>query len=106
MMKKLVFLAPIVLAAALAGCAVYAPGPPGGAVIIAPPLPAVVEFETEPVYTYQGYYYFYDNGAWYYSNARTGNRYFLPRDRWPRETRWKGRGEEHERGRGGGWERH
>ena len=102
-MKKLLFLAPVVLAAALAGCAVYAPGPPGGAVVIAPPLPPVVVFDTEPVYTYQGYYYFYDNGRWFYSPTRTGRHYFLPRNRWPGEVRWRGRGEE--RGRDRDWDR-
>lgn len=99
-MKKLVFLAPIVFSALLAGCVVT----PRGEVVVAPPLPPVVEFESEePVYQYQGYYYYYDSGAWYYSPNREGRRYFLPRNRWPRETRFKRRGEEREHERD--WDR-
>ncbi len=80
----------------LAGCAVTT-GYHGEAVIV-PALPSVVVLETEPYYFYGGYHYHYLNDRWYYSGERSGPWVELPRDRYPKEVRFKGRGDE--RGRG------
>lgn len=77
----------------LGGC-VVATSPPGYEVDVAPPLPAVIELQTEPYYYYSGYYYFYDNGYWRYSRSRSGPWTNLPRSHWPKEIR-RGRMEEH-----------
>ncbi len=79
-----------------AGCAVRT-GYRGETVIV-PALPSVVVLETEPYYYQGGYHYYYRNDRWFYSNARSGPWVELPRDRYPKEVRFKGRG--HERGRG------
>ncbi len=100
-MKKIM---PAVLLAALliAACAVRT-GYRGEAVIV-PALPSIVILEEEPYYYHSGYHYHYQNNVWFYSNSRSGPWSELPRDRWPKETKFKRRGEhrdrEDERGRG------
>lgn len=79
-----------------AGCAVTT-GYHGEAVIV-PALPSVVVLETEPYYFHSGYHYHYQNDRWLYSRSRSGPWVELPRDRYPKEVRFKGRGDE--RGRG------
>ena len=79
------------------GCAV-GPGYRGAATVVVPALPSVVVLETEPYYYQSGYHYHYQNDRWFYSNARSGPWVELPRDRYPKEVRFKGR--EHDRGRG------
>ncbi len=74
------------LATLLCASCVMTAGPYGTSVVIAPPLPAVVELE-EPYYFYGGFYYHYDNDRWYYSHSRGGPWSDLPRDRYPREVR-------------------
>ena len=81
----------------LAGCMV-GHGYRGSATVVVPALPSVVVLETEPYYFYSGYHYHYQNDRWYYSNARSGPWVELPRDRYPKEVRFKGR--DHDRGRG------
>ena len=101
-MKKLV---PVSLLAAglLAGC-MWVPVDEGGyGAVEAPALPPVVVLETEPYYSYSGYYYFYDHDNWSYSRSRGGPWRPLPRERWPGEVHIRGgwggahdRGAEHE----------
>ncbi|MDD2580856.1 MAG: hypothetical protein PHR66_02570 [Desulfuromonadaceae bacterium] len=93
-MKSLLRLVFVVLFAVfmLTACLV-SPGPGGYGVVVAPPLPAIVEFSTEPYYYQSGYHYFYQNNNWQYSRDRNGPRMELPRDRWPKEIRYKGRGD-------------
>ena len=85
------------------GC-VVGPGHRGSGVVVVPALPSIVVLETEPYYYHGGYHYFYQNDRWFYSNTRSGPWAELPRDRYPRETRFKGRGHERDgdddRGRG------
>lgn len=81
----------------LAGC-VVGPGPRGSGVVVVPALPSIVVLETEPYYYQGGYHYFYQNDRWSYSNSRSGPWVELPRDRYPKEVRFKGRGDE--RGKG------
>jgi hypothetical protein len=75
-----------------------------GPVLLVPPLPPVVELDVEPYYVQGGYYYFYRNDGWSYSNSRSGPWVELPRDRYPKEVRFKGRvndrGGGHDQGRG------
>ena len=78
------------LAALLVSACVVAPLGPGPSVVVAPPLPAIVEFDVEPYYYYRGYYY-YENSRWRYANSRSGPWVELPRDHYPREIRYKGR---------------
>ena len=80
----------------LVGCVVRT-GYHGEAVIV-PALPTIVVLEEEPYYHHSGYYYYYQGDRWSYSNSRSGPWMELPRDRYPKEVRFKGRG--HEQGRG------
>ena len=61
----------------------------GEEVYMAPPLPAIVVLETEPYYVQGGYHYHYRDNGWYYSRSRSGPWNSLPRDRYPRETRYQ-----------------
>jgi hypothetical protein len=78
------------------GC-VVGPGRHGSGIVVVPALPLIVELETEPYYYQSGYHYHYQNDRWFYSNSRSGPWAELPRDRYPRETRFKGRGHERDR---------
>jgi hypothetical protein len=105
-MKKLPFT--LVFAAFICvSCAAYV-GPHGASVAIAPPLPVVVELG-EPYYVYGGYHYYYHDERWYYSQSRDGRWIDLPRDRYPREVRFKGKGgekdwkEDRRKGHGKDW---
>ena len=66
-------------------------------VMIAPVLPHVVVLEAEPYYYYSDYHYHYTSDRWYYSRSRNGPWAELPRDRYPKEVRFKGG--KHNRGR-------
>ena len=95
-MKKL-WIAVLLLSLLSAGCVLRA-GPRGASLAIAPPLPVVVEL-TDPYY-YQGdYHYYHNNERWYYSRSRGGPWVELPRDRYPREVRYKGKGGDQGKGR-------
>jgi len=93
---KRILLAVLLAAILLAACAVRT-GYRGEAIIV-PALPSIVVLEEEPYYFYNNYHYHYRNDRWYYSNSRSGPWTDLPRDRYPKEVRFKGRGDE--RGRG------
>jgi len=80
----------------LVGCLVV-PGRQGSGVVLVPPLPSIVVLEAEPYYFHGGYYYFYQNDRWSYSNAKSGPWVELPRDRYPKEVKFKGAND----GRGG-----
>jgi hypothetical protein len=81
----------------LVGCMI-SPGYRGSGMVVVPALPSIVVLESEPYYYQSGYHYHYQNDRWYYSNTRSGPWAELPRDRYPKEVRFKGRGDE--RGRG------
>ena len=87
----------IALVIAFAGCAV-GPGHGGYGVVIVPPLPAVVVLESEPYYQHGGYYYYYQGDRWSYSHSRSGPWMELPRDRYPKEVKYKGQGNESGKG--------
>lgn len=100
---KNIFIA-LIFAALMCGVSCVATvGPQGAGVAIAPPLPTTVEL-VDPYYTYGGYFYYYDHDRWYYSHSRGGPWIDLPREHYPRETRFKEKGGErdsgHDRGRG------
>jgi len=88
----------VLLAGFLLGGCLVAPGRRSSGIVIAPALPSIVVLEEEPYYDHGGYHYHYQNNVWYYSDSRRGPWRKLPRDRYPKEVRFKGRG--HERGRG------
>jgi len=69
------------------GCLV--PGRYGQPVLLAPPLPSIVVFDTEPYYVQEGYHYHYQNDGWSYSRSRSGPWTSLPRDRYPKEIKYK-----------------
>lgn len=100
MYRKLVVapLAALVLSACVVGPAGYGPG-----VTVAPALPLVVELDVEPYYYQSGYYYFYDNNRWRYGRSRSGPWADLPQSHYPRETRFRGRGDR--RGGDRDWDR-
>lgn len=97
---KRILPAVLLVAFLLAACAVRT-GYRGEAVIV-PALPSIVVLEEEPYYYHSGYHYHYQNNVWLYSNSRSGPWRELPRDRWPKEVRFKGkeRGRDEDRGRG------
>ncbi len=98
-MKKLWFT--FLLAALLCtGCFVAA-GPHGAGIGIAPPLPIVVELE-DPYYNHRDFHYYYNNDRWFYSRSRGGPWIDLPRDRYPKEVRRKGKGHDEGKGRNRG----
>ena len=90
-------LAGLILSFMLAGCLV-APGPRGGGVVMVPALPPVVVLETEPYYVQGGYHYHYQGNAWYYSHSRSGPWAPLPRDRYPREVKYRDGGHDRDDG--------
>lgn len=100
---KRIFLAGLLGAFLFAGCMV-GPGYRGSGMVVVPALPSIVVLEAEPYYYQSGYHYHYQNERWYYSNSRSGPWAELPRDRYPREVRFKDRGYDRgwgdERGRG------
>jgi len=95
-MKKLLLAVPLGMFL-LVGC-VVGPGPRGSAVVVVPALPSVVVLEEEPFYFHAGYHYHYLNNQWFYASSRGGPWMELPRDRYPKEVKFKGRGDD--RGRG------
>jgi hypothetical protein len=59
-------------------------------VVLVPALPSVVILEAEPYYYSQGgYYYHYNKGRWYYSKSKRGSWIKLPKDRYPKQVRFK-----------------
>lgn len=100
-MKRMLMIMALALSvpAAMSGCFVAAE-PPEYGVEVAPALPDVVELGPEPYYVYGGYHYYYHDDRWHYAREHGGPWRELPRNRWPRETRFRGGGEgwrEHER---------
>lgn len=88
-MRKMLYVA---LLAALLPTACYVVPADRVDYVVAPALPVVVELGLEPYYFHSGFYYYYDNDRhWNYSHARTGPWKVLPRDRYPREIRFKDR---------------
>ena len=80
----------------LAACAVVPGGPRGhrsdGVIIVAPLLPSVVILDVEPFYFYSNFHYHYAKKGWYYSRSRGGPWFKLPRNRYPKEVRYKRKG--------------
>jgi hypothetical protein len=103
---KRVLLAVLLAGFLLGGCLV-APGLRGSGTPIVPALPSIVVLEEEPYYDHGGYHYHYQNNVWYYSDSRRGPWRELPRDRYPKEVRFKGkeRSRDDHRGRGDGRDR-
>ena len=98
-MKKLSLA--LLLAALLCAACVMTAGPYGAHIAIAPPLPIVVELN-DPYYEHGGYHYYHNNDQWYYSQSRGGPWVNLPRDRYPKEVRYKGQGHGQGQGQGKG----
>jgi hypothetical protein len=70
---------------------------PSGPYVVAPALPVVVDLGTDPYYYHGGFYYYYHGDRWSYSRSRSGPWQDLPRDRYPHETRFRGRGDHRDR---------
>jgi len=93
---------PLLAALLLPACVV---GPAYGPdYAVAPALPVTVELDLVP-YFYGGYYYFYhhQDHRWSYSPAKTGPWKELPKERYPREIRYKDRGHDHDGDRDRGY---
>lgn len=82
----------------LAACVVVPGGRHGGAVLV-PLLPPLVVLDAEPYYFQGGFHYHYTDGSWVYSTSRSGPWLDLPRDHYPKEVRYRGKGDPGERGR-------
>jgi hypothetical protein len=96
---KITILAGALVTMMLSGC-LMAPYPPDGNTMMAPALPTVVWLDTNPYYVNGGYTYYYHNSSWQYSRQRRGPWRELPRDRCPKEVRYRDRdsGQHRERG--------
>lgn len=98
---KRILISTIIMGSLLTACTVmpvgggYGYGP--DSVVIAPLLPSIVVLEAEPYYFHSGFYYHYNDNRWFYSKSKSGPWADLPRDRYPKEVRFKGR--ERQRGR-------
>jgi len=91
-MNRMLIVVPL-MALMLTACVVSPTG--DGRLVVAPALPVIVELGTEPYYQQGGYHYYYNNNRWTYAQSRSGPWVELPRDHYPRETRFKGRSYEH-----------
>ena len=98
-MQRMLYVALLALAALLPTACYVVPTDRGPDYVIAPALPVIVELGVEPYYYHQGYYYYYNDRRWSYSHAKTGPWKELPRDRYPRETRFKDRDHDRDRDR-------
>jgi len=78
--------------ALLTGCIVPSDSYQTRSVRVVPPLPALVVLETEPYYVCQGFHYYYRDNRWFYAQSRGGPWVTLPRDCYPRETRYRNSG--------------
>lgn len=107
---KRVLLTIVVSVLLIAGCLV----PPGhrgrgsasGSITFeVPALPTIVVLEEEPYYHHGGYVYFYQGDRWTYSKSKNGPWNELPRDRYPKEVKHKGKPAQSERGEKRGHEK-
>lgn len=90
------------LAALLLPACVVAPADRDYDMVVAPALPLIVEFDVDPYYYHGGFFYYYQDNdhLWRYSRSRSGPWHNLPRDRYPREVRFKHRDRDGDRNRG------
>lgn len=93
-MKRLLVVVP--LTALLLTACMVAPARHDTRLTVAPALPVIVVLD-EPYYYQHGYYYYYDNSRWRYSNSRSGPWADLPRNHYPKETRFKSRRDHRDR---------
>ena len=91
----------VLMTVMFAGCLV-APGYRNEGVVVVPALPAIVVLGPEPYYVQEGYHYHYRNDGWYYSHSKGGPWAPLPRDRYPREVKYKDGGPGHDGNRNPG----
>lgn len=103
-MKKVAF-AVLPALVVLAGCLVGPPPRLSGTIVV-PALPSIVVLEAEPYYQHSGNFYFYQDNSWTYSSTRSGPRVQLPRDRYPKEVQFKGKGNDKDRGENHGQGKH
>ena len=94
---KRVLLVELLAVLLVSGCMV-GHGRRGSSVIVVPALPSIVVLEEEPYYRHGGYFYYYRNNSWSYSPSRNGPWVELPRDRYPKEVKFKGKGNGKDRG--------
>jgi hypothetical protein len=101
MKKTRMFYGPLFAALLLSACVVR-PAHDNDYYVVAPALPVIVELGVEPYYFHSGFYYYYQerDHRWSYSRDRTGPWKELPRDRYPREIKYKDRDRGHDRDRG------
>jgi hypothetical protein len=91
---KRILISMLIAVSLLAACVILPAGRRGhgsGGVVIAPFLPPVVVLGAEPYYFYSDFHYHYTNDRWYYSKSRSGPWAELPRNRYPKEVRFKGK---------------
>jgi len=99
---KRILISMFIAVSLLTACVVLPAGRRGhssGGVMIAPFLPPIVVLGAEPYYSYSDFYYHYTNHRWYYSRSRRGPWAELPRNRYPKEVRFKGKDRIQNRGR-------
>lgn len=96
-MKRLLILTIVMVSMLLAGTVMSMGRRDHGPdiVVSVPVLPSIVVLEAEPYYFHSDYHYHYNNNCWYYSKSRNGPWAELPRDRYPKEVKYKGRDGKH-----------
>lgn len=100
-MKK-TLIAALIMGPLFAACVVVPPGHRGygqEGVVIVPLLPSIVVLDAEPYYYQSGFYYHYNDNRWFYARSKNGPWTDLPRDHYPKEVRFKGRDDQHDRDR-------
>jgi hypothetical protein len=98
---KRILISMLITVTLLTACAIVPAGQRGhssGGVMIAPFLPPIVVLGVEPYYYYSDFHYRYTNDRWYYSRSRRGPWAELPRNRYPKEVRFKGKDRNQKRG--------
>jgi len=101
-MKRIFITAIVILSLLVAGSAMAMArrGTSVDVVVSIPLLPHVVELRDDPYYYHSGYYYHYKDARWFYSKSQRGPWSNLPRDHYPKETRYKGKSWKHNHGNG------
>jgi hypothetical protein len=62
---------------------------PSSVVVIAPPLPPIVEIEAGLHFLHDGFYYFIEDGVWFYADRPDGLKLKLPKSHYPKEVKYK-----------------
>jgi hypothetical protein len=87
---KRIWISTLIVGSLMTACVAVPDGRYGpGGVVLAPFLPPIVVLDADPYYYHGNFHYHYRDNNWFYSRSRRGPWLALPRDRYPREVRFK-----------------